>query len=279
MAAMTQALEQVEETFEAGGRRLFARRWLPAGPPKAHLLIVHGYAEHSGRYAWTGERLAEAGYAAHAVDLPAHGRSDGVRALLRSLDPCVDAVRALAAGVEGATPRFLLGHSMGGTVVALGAVERAWDARGLVLSGPALTPGRRARLQELIVRTLALIAPRMGIVELPADAVSRDPGVVRAYDADPLVYRGKIRAATLVAMLSAQRRIAAAMEHIAQPLLIVHGGDDRLVSPEGSRVLAARAGSADRTLRIYDGLYHEVLNEPERESVLADIVSWIDERL
>lgn len=268
-------------TFEsADGRPLFEQHWLPDGTPRADLAIVHGYAEHSGRYAHVGAYFAERGVAVHAYDLRGHGCSGGERALVRSFDEHLGDLETFLAGVRHpGRPLFLLGHSMGGGIVALYAAERRPDVRGVLLSGAVL--GRPGGLRGLLTRILVLagrVFPKWKLGKLDAATVSRDPAVVAAYDADPLVYRDKMHAGTLSAMMRAVGRVRRGAARIDRPLLIMHGTADALVAPAGSAWLYEHAGSADKSLRRYEGLAHEILNEPEQRQVMADIAAWMDAR-
>jgi alpha-beta hydrolase superfamily lysophospholipase len=273
----------------ADGTRLHARRWLPPGAPRAVLAIVHGYAEHLGRYEHVAAYFAARGYAVYAVDLRGHGESEGARVRVRSFAEYLDDMDALlgyARAQHPGAPLFVLGHSMGGAIVALSLVTRPADARGFLLSGPVLPNPQASLLKRIgaaVVERIALvigrIAPGFGLRTLDAAMVSRDPGVVARYDSDPLNYRGKVPAGTVAAMLRAVRAVERRVDRVTQPLLIAHGGADALASPDGSRWLYEHAPSADKTLRIYDGLYHEILNEPEQEQVMAEIASWMDARL
>ena len=269
-------------TFDAAdGRRLFEQHWLPAGAPHAHLAIVHGYAEHSGRYAHVGDALAARGYAVHALDLRGHGRSDGDRVLVRSFDEYLDDVRAFLARVRataGERPVFLLGHSMGGTIVTLElAVDRP-QLSGALLSGGVLTSAGTPRVMRIIVGLLARFLPKLPLVKLNAEHVSRDPEVVRRYVDDPLVFHGRVKAGLAAAMGRAVRRIERDSKSIALPILIMHGTEDLLPSPDGSRQLFDAVASADKTLKLYEGLHHEILNEPEQDQVIADMADWMDAR-
>jgi alpha-beta hydrolase superfamily lysophospholipase len=255
--------------------------WLPAGTPRAVVVLVHGYAEHAGRYAHTGERLAREGYAVHAFDLRGHGRSDGDTALVKSFGQYLDDLRLFIRRVRGAhsgLPLFVLGHSMGGAIVTLYAAVDRPPVQGVLLSGAVLPQKRGPGVFGALVRLIGRLAPRLGIVSLDANAISRDPNVVADYVADPLVYHGKIQSGLMAAMVRAGSRIDRDSAAISMPLLIMHGGDDALANPDGSRRLHARVSSSDKTLRIYDGLHHEILNEPERDTVLDDIVAWLDAR-
>jgi alpha-beta hydrolase superfamily lysophospholipase len=276
-------MRKSEGTFEpSGGLRLFERSWLPDGEPKCAIVIVHGYAEHSGRYDYAGGWLAERGYAVHALDLRGHGRSEGERVFVRSFNEYLDDVDAFIARVRerhgGATP-WLLGHSMGGSIVALSAVTRRPDVRGLLLSGAGLkATSHTPWIVTRIILLLGRFAPRLRLRKLAAADVSRDPEVVALYDSDPLNFRGKMPAGLVASMIRAGRVMEQRMDTVDGPLLIMHGTEDALTNPEGSRELYRRAASTDKTLKLYEGLFHEILNEPEKDQVLADIAGWLDAR-
>jgi len=269
-----------EGWFEgADGLRLFERAWLPAGDARGRVVLVHGYAEHTGRYEHVGATLASAGYAVHAFDLRGHGRSDGSRALVRSFDAYLDDLDLLLDRVRAGAPSapiFLLGHSMGGAIVALYAIERRPAVRGIVLSGPAvMTDGG---VGAWLLRAVGRLLPRLPLVKLDAAAVSRDPEVVRRYDDDPLVYRGRVKAGLVAAMLDAGRRISAGASALQVPVLFMHGREDRLAPVATSETLFGAAPPKDKTLKVYDALYHEIFNEPERDAVLSDAIAWLDAR-
>jgi alpha-beta hydrolase superfamily lysophospholipase len=280
----TTAIRHGEGYFDAAdGRRLYEQHWLPEGAPVAHLVIVHGFAEHSSRYAYTAEALVQRGYAVHALDLRGHGRSDGDRAYVRSMSEYLLDVRAFLGRVReraNGAPVFLLGHSMGGAVVALWLCVDRPDVRGALLSGAVLPskPTIGSRVQRWISLALGRIASRLPMVKLNAADVSRDPEEVAKYDSDPLIYRGRIRAGLAAAMTRALDRVKRDTPNIQLPLLIMHGTADALAKPEGSIEFHERVGSADKTLKLYEGLYHEILNEPERDRVIADIAAWMDAR-
>lgn len=261
------------------GIQLLERSWRPDGAPSATVAIVHGYAEHSGRYQHVAQRLVANGYAVYAFDLRGHGRSEGRRVLVRAMDEHVADLAAFLARVrerEPGLPLYLLGHSMGGTIVTLFLISSPDGVSGAILSGAALQPRRGlSGVTSSLFVLLGRLAPRLPLGKLGSETISRDPAVVERYDNDPLVYRGRMPAGTVTALIRATRTIDARMEAITLPLLILHGTSDQLTDPDGSRRLYERARSNDKTLKLYDGLFHEVLNEPEQDEVLADVVAWL----
>lgn len=272
---MASATEHQQGELEGvGGLQLFWQRWEPAGK-RATIVLAHGASEHSGRYAWTAEELAARGYATWAIDHRGHGRSEGARAYLDRLANAVadlDGLVALAAG----GPLFLLGHSMGGTVALAYALEHQERLDGLVLSAPLAALEAASPLQRIAGQVLSVIAPRLGVVPIDSTAVSRDPAVVQDYDRDPLNHHGKLPARTVAELAGAIGRFPDEVERLTLPILLLHGSADRLVPPAASEMVNDRASSQDKTIIRYEGLYHELLNEPERERVLGDIADWLD---
>ena len=246
------------------------------------VVLSHGVSEHSGRYAWTGESLAERGLALYAGDHRGHGRSTGPRVLVERMDDIVhdlDLVVGLARDAHPGVKAFLLGHSMGGGVALAYAFEHQDRLHGLVLSAPLAHNAAASPVTRLAGRVLSAVAPRTGVYTVDSTAVSRDPAVVRDYDADPLNYHGKLPARTVAVLTDAIDRFPERVPRLTLPILTMHSPDDRLTPPEGSEMVVERAGSDDVSIIHYDGLYHELLNEPEREQVLGDIVAWIEARL
>jgi len=269
-------------TYESDdGLRLFEQEWGPAGTPKAVVVIVHGYGEHSCRYRHVAEELNRNGYAVSTFDLRGHGQSQGdPRTFVRSFDEHLDDLEHFLSRVRErhpGRPLFLFGHSMGGTISTLFAIARRPEIRGLLLSGASLKLSDKYSPSLIrLAKILSFVFPKMRLLKLDASAVSRDPEVVRDYESDPLVYHGGIPARTGAEMNRAMERIRQRMEALEEPLLIMHGTGDLLADPEGSRQLYDRAKSGDKDLRLYEGLYHEILNEPERAQILADMVEWLD---
>jgi alpha-beta hydrolase superfamily lysophospholipase len=226
--------------------------------------------------------MAERGYALYAPDHRGHGRSEGDRAIIDRLDNAVsdlDAMVELARSRHSGTRLFLLGHSMGGAVALAYAIRHQDKLDGLVLSAPLAALEAASPATRFAGRVLSAIAPKAGVYTIDSTAVSRDPQVVLDYDADPLNYHGKLAARTVKEVSDAVGDFPDEVGRLTLPILTMHGTADRLTPPEGSEMIIERAGSEDRSIIRYDGLYHELLNEPERERVLADIVDWTDARL
>ncbi len=263
-----------------GGVDLFAQSWLPDDAPGAVVVIAHGLGEHSGRYATLAAELVARGYAVYALDHRGHGRSAGARANIERFsylvsDYCAFVGRSTRQHLD--TPVYLLGHSMGGAVALASALRLQQKLRGLVLSAPALAVGTVVPWwQERFVRMLSIIAPNTGALPLPAAAISRDPVVVMRYEQDPLVHHGKIPARTLVEMLGAMEGFAASIRQLRLRTLVLHGTADTLVPLAATRPLYQAINANHRTLHVYEGLFHEVFNEPERATVTADLFAWLE---
>jgi alpha-beta hydrolase superfamily lysophospholipase len=174
-------------------------------------------------------------------------------------------------------PIFLVGHSMGGLIGAAYLLEHQTELSGAVLSGPSVkVPDTISPVTILMGKLFSAVMPRVGLVALDADGVSRDPAVVEAYVKDPLVYKGKTTARLAAELLKTMKRVSHEADRITLPIMIIQGGADRLVDPSGAQLLYERVSSTDKTLKVYDNLYHEVFNEPEHDQVLADVGSWLD---
>jgi alpha-beta hydrolase superfamily lysophospholipase len=263
-----------------GGIDLHAQAWLPESSPRAVIVVSHGLAEHGGRYETLAGELVQRECAVYAVDHRGHGRSSGPRANIDRFAHLVAdfcAFTGRCAGQHPETPVFMLGHSMGGAVAFASALRLQHMLRGLILSAPALATDQSVPpLQEMFVRLQSVIAPNTGALTLPADAVSRDPSVVARYAADPLVHHKAIPARTLVELLGAMQGFPASAPDLRLPTLVLHGTADKLVPLAATRLVYEAFGTRDCVVKLYDGLYHEVFNEPERERVTADLFRWLE---
>lgn len=275
-------IRRTEGNFEGpGGSVLFRRAWLPENPERA-LLVVHGFAEHSGRYEALGHWFAQRRCAVHAYDLQGHGRSRGPRNYVASFDDYLDDLGELLEIVQGEHPDLdvvLVGHSMGGLITAGFTRGRKPDVLGVVLSGPALALGRAPSGPKLwLAKLMRRVAPRfLTDAGLPANGLSRDPEVQRRYEEDPLVDT-RTTPALALSMMDAIERTAGGGAEVKVPLLLLHGGDDPLCSPAGSESFYAslpEGASPPSAMKIYPGLLHEIFNEPEQEDVFNDLLEWV----
>jgi alpha-beta hydrolase superfamily lysophospholipase len=267
----------------ADGLRLFRKGWWPREAPRAAVLLVHGYGEYSGRYGHVGAYLSRQGYAVHTYDQRGFGRSDGRRGYVESVDAYLDDLGGmlnLVRAEHAAVPLILFGHSMGGAFSTLFAIERDDPPDALILSSPMLRLGEgTSPLLKPFAPLAGLLAPTLPTIRHRRGLSSRDPQVVEQKEADFFVYHGSVLARTGAEFLRATKRIARGMEAVTLPFLVFHGTHDQVTNVEGSRELYRRARSTDKTLHLYEGLYHETLNEPERELVLTDMAAWMRERL
>jgi alpha-beta hydrolase superfamily lysophospholipase len=277
-------VNRTERSFDGlGGVRIVYDVWTPETAPKAVLVLSHGLGEYARRYDHVAQRFGQAGLATYALDHRGHGRSGGKRVLVRDIHEYTadfDTLVGIATREHHGLKCVVLGHSMGGGIVFAYGVERPDNYDLMVLSGPAVAAQDQVSpLLALAAKVLGVIMPGLPAQELDVDAISRDPAVVAAYKEDPLVYHGKVPAGIGRALLLVGETMPRRAPALPAPLLVVHGEQDRLISVAGSRRLVECVGSTDVELKVYPGLYHEVFNEPEREQVLDDVVSWITARL
>ena len=261
--------------------------WKPPTPGGV-IVIVHGLAEHGGRYRETAEFLADNGWAVYACDLRAHGLSPnppkaGRVHVDRFTDYFrdVEAMTGLARGEYPELPLFILGHSMGGLISIRYVLERPEGLAGAIISSPALGTHpafKPPAFLRILVRVLSFLAPRVRVdSELDTDAISRDPDVVKAYREDPLISE-KISARWYSEILRSMKKAHQAAGSLRVPMLLMQSGEDRLVDPAAPGRWAEAAPPALVERVTWDGLYHEMLNEPEKDRVRARILEWLDAR-
>jgi len=271
-----------ETGFEGlGGLNIFVRAWRPAGPAQGVVVIVHGFNAHSGQYAWAAQQITARGLAVYALDLRGRGRSDGERFYVERFDDYVADVAGLvqlAKAREPGLPVFLLGHSAGGVVACLYALAHQAELAGLVCESFAFqVPAPDFALAAL--KGLSHLAPHAHVLRLKNEDFSRDPQVVAEMNADPLIADEVQPTRTVAELARADERLKEGFPAIRLPLLVLHGTADRATKPDGSRLFVEHAGSADKTLKLYEGHYHDLLRDLGKEAVMEDIVTWIAARL
>jgi alpha-beta hydrolase superfamily lysophospholipase len=261
---------------------IFEQTWF-CEQARGIVIITHGVAEHSGRYEHVAQSLVQAGYTVVAYDLRGHGKSSGKRNFVNSFQDYLNDLATVLIRAKAKAPRlpvFLFGHSMGGGIVTLFSIQKQPEVQGLLLSGPSVKISDDiSPLLQKISGVLSVIVPKLPAVKLNSADICRDPEVVAAYDADPLNYRGGILARTGAEIIKATRQITAGSAAITLPILIMHGTADKLADVSGSQELYDAVGSQDKTLKLYKGFYHEILNDPEQDLVKADMIAWLDAHL
>ena len=268
------------------GTDLYVQGWEPEnGRAKGLVALVHGLGEHSGRYQHVGEAFAKAGYTLVGFDLRGHGRSGGVRGHTASLETLLQDIKQfLTYLVYRYTdlPHFIYGHSLGGLLTLTYTLKYGAGLQGVVVTGVALrSPLQQQTAKVALVKTLGSFFPKTVVPSgLDANTISRDPEVVKVYQQDPFVH-DKISLGLGKATLDAIRICFQQADEFKPPLLMIHGASDQLTFPSGSEEFAKRASkhNSDVTLRLWENLYHEVHNEPEKQEVLDYIVGWLDRHL
>lgn len=260
---------------------LFFRSWHPAGAARAVVVIVPGFNSHSGYYTWVAEQFVADGLVVYALDLRGRGKSDGERFYINSFDEYVSDVSSFMTLVnsrERGLPVFLLGHSAGGVVACLYTIGHQSELAGLICESFAhQVPAPDFALA--VFKGMSHVAPHAHILHLKNQDFSRDPKVVAAMDADPLIDHETQPTKTLAEMVRADERLKNDFPKITLPVLILHGTADKATRPRGSQLFFDRAGSKDKTLKMYNGMFHDLLNDVDKEAVMSDITRWIDGRL
>ncbi|MGV0577785.1 lysophospholipase [Mycolicibacterium elephantis] len=278
------ATTRSERSFDGvNGVRIVYDVWTPDGEPRGVVVLCHGFGEHARRYDHVAQRFGEAGLITYALDLRGHGRSGGKRVYLRNIGEYTTDFRTLVGIATRDHPslnRVVLGHSMGGGIVFAYGVEHLDEYSAMVLSGPAVYAHDMVSSPMIVLaKVVGSILPGLPVEQLETEAVSRDPEVVAAYMADPLVHHGKVPAGVAKALIKVGETMPQRAAKLTAPLLVVHGEQDKLIAVEGSRRLLECVASTDAHLKVYPELYHEVFNEPERALVLDDVTAWIEARL
>ena len=270
-----------EETVKSGDRGIFVRSWQPSGVARAVVVLCHGFNSHSGYYVRTGEALAARGFAAYALDLHGRGRSDGERFYVESISEYVQDVAmvvSLAKSRHAGLPTFLLGHSAGGVVSCIYTLENQDELAGFICESFAFqVPAPDFAIAAL--KGLSHLAPHAHVLKLHNEDFSRDPAVVSAMNLDPLIANETQPTHTIAELARADERLGHDFPQITLPILILHGTADKATKPSGSQTFYDTAGSRDKTLKFYEGHYHDLLNDVGREEVLGDVVQWMEARV
>ena len=271
-----------ESTFAGvGGLKIFSRSWQPEGKARGVVVIVPGFNSHSGQYLWVGEQFAAKDLATYAIDLRGRGRSEGERFYVEKMEDYTDDVATLvriAKSENPGVPVFVLGHSAGGVISCIYTLDHQSDINGLICESFAYdlpAPG----IVLSVLKGLSHIAPHTHVYTLKNEDFSRDPVVVEAMNNDPLIEGESEPTQTAKVMIDASSRLNEDFHLIKIPVLILHGTEDKATNPSGSQFFYDTTGSTDKTLKLYEGHFHDLLNDVDKEVVIADINDWIDARV
>lgn len=270
-----------EHTFQGqGGFEIFYRTWRPPSPPRAVVAIAHGVLSHSGYYTWAAEQLVRGGYAVFAIDHRGRGRSAGERYFIETVeDYAADLATMIGIAKQRfpGTPTYLLGHSAGGVISCIYTLLHQADIAGLICESFAFKV-YAPDLALAAVKGLSHVAPHLHVLKLPIEGFSRDPAVVEAMKSDPLLANEVQPSQTVAALVRADERLEQGFPLITLPVFILHGTADIVTKPAGSQFFFDTVGSTDKTLKLYEGHFHDLLADLGKETVMADIVAWLDAR-
>lgn len=283
---MTHILEQAhtmneEKVVGPGGLGIFVRSWTPGTAALGAVVICHGVNSHSGYYAWAAEQLVGKRLAVYALDLHGRGQSDGERFYLDRMSDYVHDVHAvvsLAKSRNPGLPVFLLGHSAGGVVSCVYTLEHQAELAGLICESFAFQVAA-PDFALAVVKGLSHVAPHAHVLRLKNEQFSRDPKVVEAMNRDPLIANEVQPTKTVAELVRADERLRKEFPLITLPVLILHGTADKVTNPKGSQLFFDTAGSADKSLKLYEGHVHDLLNDTGKAKVMTDITAWIEARL
>jgi acylglycerol lipase len=261
----------------AGDLKIFTRSWRPETSPRGVIVLSHGFNSHSGYYLWAAEQLLASGLAVYALDFRGRGKSDGERYYVEKFSEYasdLDLTVQLARGREPGLPIFILGHSAGGVIACNYVLDNQADIAGLICESFAYqVPAPDFALS--VLKGLSHLAPHAHVLKLKKEDFSRDPMVVKALIDDPLLADEVQPTKTVAEMVRADERLKRDFKLFTLPLLIIHGTKDTVTRPEGSKEFYANAGSKDKTLKLYEGYFHDPLSDIGKEAVMADIRAWI----
>jgi alpha-beta hydrolase superfamily lysophospholipase len=271
-----------EKLVSKGGVKIFVRSWQPSVAPRAVIVICHGVKSHSGYYIWTGEQLSAAGYAVYALDMRGRGNSEGPRLYIDDISEYVSDVATTITTAKSrhpGLPVFLLGHSAGGVVSCNYALDHQSELKGLICESFAYKV-YAPDFALAVLKGIGSIAPHLPVLKLPTAGFSRDPKTLQSMKDDPHGVDKENQPAKMVAALvRGTERLTKEFPHITLPVLIMHGTADKTTVPKGSQTFYERAGSKDKTLKLYEGHFHDLLGDLGKETVMADIMTWIEKRV
>ena len=277
-------MKHTEGTFKSmRDLKIYHQAWLSEGEVKAILMIVHGVGEYSGRYTNVVNRFVPLGYAVYGLDHIGHGKSEGEREMVNRFEDFTEPLTTYYQKIieqHPGIPVFIYGHSMGALITSFYLLDHQEKFIGAIISAPpVVVPANITPFTITLGKILSTIAPKMGLIGLDTNYLSHDKRVVETYNTDPMVFHGKMPARLSAEMLRAMTRVSDEAARITLPLFILHGSGDQIVDLAGAKMLYEKANSTDKTLKIYEGLYHEVHNELDRDLMFSDLEQWLSARI
>ena len=271
-----------ESSFKGvGGLNIFTRTWRPGESPRGVIVISHGFNAHSGQYPWVADQFLAQGLAVYALDHRGRGKSEGERFFVEKFTDYEDDLATFVSMVKAENPGlpvFLLGHSAGGVIACNYVLDHQAEINGFICEDFAYQiPAPDFVLA--VFKGLSYIAPHFQALTLKNELFSRDPAVVEDLNNDPLIAGESQPLETLAAMVRADERLKTGFPQITLPVLIIHGADDKVTKPSGSQAFYDNVGSTDKTLKLYEGTYHDPLHDINKELVMSDIINWVNERI
>jgi len=271
-----------ESSFESvGGLKIATRSWRPEGKPRAIMILVHGFNAHSGYMVWPGEQFSANGFATYALDLRGRGKSEGERFYIENFSEYladVDGLVKIAREENPGLPVYMLGHSAGGVIATSYVFDHQPEIAGLICESFAFDVGI-PDVASLILKGLSHLTPHLHVFTLKNEIFSRDPDAVARMNNDPLIANESQPATTSAELLKAADRLLKNMPNFTTPVFIIHGTEDKATRYQGSQYFYDHAGSTDKTLKLYEGFYHDLLNDVDKEIVMKDILEWLNERV
>ena len=262
---------------------LFTQSWVPESKPRAIVLIVHGYGEHSTRYTHVADALVKANYAVYTLDHRGHGKSEGLQAYFASLQDAVKDLRTYFETIQRQYPGqkiFIYGHSMGSIISLAFTLQYQKDVAGLIITGTAITGDETVPAPIIAIgKVLQRFIPTVPLLPaLGLDELASDPSVGEVYGKDPLVYRGAWRIGMGIGLIVAGRELQTQIQNLKLPLLIMHGEKDKITPISGGHLVRDKALSVDKTFKSFPGMRHEIHNDRSKGEVIDTMIQWLDKR-
>ena len=264
-----------------GDLNIFMRSWQPEAAPRAVMVLVHGFNAHSGYMVWPAEQFAAKGFAVYALDLRGRGRSEGDRFYVDKFSDYlsdVDGLVQIAREENPGLPVYMLGHSAGGVVASSYVFEHQDEIAGLICESYAFDVGI-PNVAALLIKGVSHLTPHFHLFSLKNEDFTRDPEALAAMNADPLIKDESQPAETGAELVKAAERLRENIPNFRVPVLIIHGTADKATRWQGSQFFYDNAASADKTIKLYEGHYHDLLNDLGKQEVMADIQTWLDARV